>query len=294
MEATLDSAMDPKDLVSVSDANLPYRFDQIFRAEGFGAKRLEKNRLKLMKAIDPVVQRLLADGERVQFVTWGTEYSLIEHLIMGVWAFLINRRALVLTDRRILLLQIDSRQRALDLKAQLRYQAIEKRARHAFGQVIFLLRNRKKLVINGMPGRDRKVVKAFVEEKLAETRADAPALGIENLCPRCGHRVRGFPERCNQCPQAFKSGRRAGWLSLAFPGLGDLYLGHRWLGTFEILGTLVAWFVVPLPFAWAAFTEGSSWAIPATAAGLVFTFAHGLDAWITRRVGLKGIYPADP
>ncbi len=112
--------------------------------------------------------------------------------------------------------------------------------------------------------------------------------------PRLGSgRVRGFPERCNRCPQAFKSGRRAGWLSLAFPGLGDLYLGHRWLGTIEIFGALVAWSVVPLPFAYVAFTEGTPWATPAVAAGSLFTIAHGLDAWITRRVGLKGIDPAD-
>ena len=293
MEAILNSASDPSDLVNVSDSNLPYRFDQIFSAQGFGAKRLERNRLKLMKEIDPLVQRLLADGERVQFVTWGMDYTFLEQFIMGIWALLINRRALVLTDRRILILQIDTRRRALDLKAQLRYQAIEKITKGTFGYIAFTLRNRKKLVFSGVPGKDRKAIKAFVDEKLTLTRADAPVLGVENLCPRCGVRVRGFPERCNQCPQAFKSGKRAGWLSLVFPGLGDLYLGHRWLGLLEICGAALAWLVILIPFAFAAYTEGTSWTLPASVAAAVFLFVHGTDSWIARRVGLKGIYPAD-
>ena len=59
MEAILSSASDPSDLLNISDSKIPYRFDQIFTATGFGAKRLAKNRLKLMKAIDPHVQTLL-------------------------------------------------------------------------------------------------------------------------------------------------------------------------------------------------------------------------------------------
>ena len=101
----------------------------------------------------------------------------------------------------------------------------------------------------------------------------------------------GFPERCSQCAQAFKSGRRAGWLSLAFPGLGDLYLGHRWLGVTEMFGATVAWALVATPVAWAAFSETGSWIEPAGVAGGIFALVHGSDFWITRRMGLKGIYP---
>ena len=73
MEAILSSATEPGDLLNVSDSRIPYRFDQIFNAKGFGAKRLAKNRLKLMKAIDSQVQNILTDGEKVQFVSWGVE-----------------------------------------------------------------------------------------------------------------------------------------------------------------------------------------------------------------------------
>ena len=226
MEAILSSASDPSDLLNISDSGIPYRFDQIFSAQGFGAKRLAKNSLKLMKAIDPHVQTLLSPGEKVQFVSWGVEYSWVEQYLMGLWAYLINRRALVFTDQRILMIQINSRRKVLDLKTQLRFQAIEKfvKRRFGLGYSEFLMRNGKKFTIRGIPRKDRKAIKSIVDERLSATRADAPGLGIENLCPKCGNKVMGFPERCNQCAQAFKSANKAGWLSLALPGLGDLRL----------------------------------------------------------------------
>ena len=40
MEAILNSASDPSDLLNISDSKIPYHFDRIFCAEGFGAKGL--------------------------------------------------------------------------------------------------------------------------------------------------------------------------------------------------------------------------------------------------------------
>lgn len=291
MEAILSSASQPSDLLNISDSNIPYRFDQIFSATGFGARRLAKNRLKLMKEIDPHVQAFLSEGEKVQFVSWGVEYSFVEQYLMGLWAHLINRRALVFTDRRILMIQISSRRKVLDLKTQLRYQAIDEFAKRTFGYIGFVLRNGKKLNLTGIPRKDRKAIKTLVSERLSATRADAPGLGIENLCPKCGNKVMGYPGRCNQCTQAFKSANRAGWLSLAFPGLGDLYLGHRWLGITEILGALFVWGAIAVPFALTTFSEGGPWIVSAGVASGIFVFVHGTDCWITRRVGFKGIYP---
>ena len=291
MEAILSSASDPADLLNISDARLPYRFDQIFSAKGFGAKRLAKNRLQLIQTIDSDLQAILADGEKVMLVSWGVEYSFVDQFFMGLWAHLINRRAVVFTDRRILMLQINSRRKILDLKVQLRYQAIDKLIKRSFGYIGFTLRNGKKFKLSGIPRKDRKAIREFVAKKISATRADAPGLGIENLCSKCGHRVMGYPERCNQCAQAFKSARKAGWLSFAFPGLGDLYLGHRWLGCFEIAGALFAWGAIVAPLAWLAFAENQSWMIPAAAALGVIVFVHGMDCWITRRMGFKGIHP---
>ena len=293
MEAILNSVSDPSDLLNVSDPRLPYRFEQIFSAEGFGAKRLERNRLKLIKEIDPVVQRLLTDGEQVEFVTWGVDYSFAEQFFMGIWSQLINRRALVFTDRRILLIQINSRRKALDLKAQIRFECIDSFAKGTFGYLGFVLRNRKKLLLTGIPRKDRKAIRSLIANRLERTASNAigAGTGVENLCPKCGNKVMGFPDRCNQCAIAFKSARKAGYLSLAFPGLGDLYLGHRWLGWLEMIGGTFAWCAIALPMALAAQAGDGDWIAVAAAMAIVFTFVHVPDCWITRRVGFKGIYP---
>ena len=125
-------------------------------------------------------------------------------------------------------------------------------------------------------------------------RTEAPAPGLEHLCPHCGHRVVGLPERCSKCARDFKSGARAGWLSMIWPGLGDMYLGHRALGVMEMLGAAFAWTFVVLGIGLTEAEHGRSFDPTAAIVGAVFVFAfvHLPDAWITRRMGLKGIYPA--
>ena len=295
MEAILRRVNDPSDLAHVAQPDLPYRFDQIFSAEGFGAKRLEKKRLKLMKAIDERVRTFLAEGEKVEFVSWGVEYSFAEHYFMGVWAQLLNRRAVIITNRRILLMQINSRNKVLQLKNQLRYTAITKFAKGTFGYLGLTLRDNKTLYLTSIPRKDRKQLRERIAAHMEATRAEAPAPGLENLCPHCGHRVLGLPERCSQCARDFKSGAKAGWLSMILPGLGDLYLGHRGLGVLEIMGALAAWAFVVFAFALGGGEEANG-GLDVTGAivgaVLVFAFVHLPDAWITRRMGLKGIYPA--
>ena len=295
MEAILKSTTDPSDLLNISDASLPYRFDQIFSAEGFGAKRLEKKRLKLMKQIDQNVRAFLAEGETVEFVSWGVEYSFIESYMMGLWAQLLNRRAVILTNRRILLIQINSRSKVLDLKFQIKYQAISKFARATMGYIGLVTRDDKTHNLTGIPRKDRKQLRERIAARVEAVRSEAPALGRENLCPHCGHRVVGLPDRCSQCAKGFKSGARAGWLSLAFPGLGDLYLGHRMLGFMEIFGALMGWSFIALIILspGEADAEGVGMAGAIVFAVLGFAMMHGADSWITRRMGLKGIYPAN-
>ncbi|MBW2269501.1 MAG: hypothetical protein JRH16_13080 [Deltaproteobacteria bacterium] len=293
MRALLSTATDPGDLANVSGGSTPYRFDSIFHAEGFGARRLKRQRFKLMKEIDSHLQNLLAEGEEVEFISWGTEFSLAEHYFMGLWAQLINRCALLCTNQRLLILQINSKRKVMDLKSQVRYQAIEKFAPGMLGALALVLRDGKKLMLTGIPRKDRKPMKALIAGKLEAARADARGSGRENLCPHCGHRVVGYPDRCNRCAGPFKSGARAGWLSLVFPGLGDFYLGHRALGVVEMLGAAVAWGIVVVPSALAATAEPGAYTEVAVLGGIVFAFVHGVDCWITRRVGFKGIYPAE-
>lgn len=294
MEAILRSATDPSELGHVRQAGLPYRFDQIFSARGFGARRLERRRLKLVQHVDERVRAFLAGGESVEFVTWGVEYSFLESYFMGIWARLLNRRAVILTDRRILLIQISARNKVLQLKSQIRYTAIEKPARGMLGGLGIVTRDKKRHHLMGVPRKDRKVLLERIATHVEAVRTEPPTAGRENLCPYCGQRVIGLPDRCSRCAKGFKSGAKAGWLSLLFPGLGDLYLGHRLLGLVEIAGALLGWSLVTLPFVVpgeeGAAVEGGTAALVLLAI-VAFVFMHGTDAWVTRRMGLKGIYP---
>lgn len=298
MSSLLQATPSWEDLLRVSDPRLPYRFERIFSGEGFFARRLARQRFKLLRRLDGALQRMLETGEKVEYVSWGIEYSFVEAYFLGLWHYVLNRRALVLTDRRILLLQIGARKTLLDLKSHVRYEAIQGFVKGTFGMLGLQLRNGQKLYLTGVPRRDRKAIRAHVEERMRSTeiaQRAAGASGRQNLCPHCYSTVTGFPDRCRRCAGAFKSASRAGWLSLLFPGLGDLYLGHRALGFVEIVGALVMWAILLPAFAAVAAERGRD-VTTLTAFGavcaVVFLLTHGVDAWITRRTGRKGLYPA--
>jgi hypothetical protein len=293
MSSLLQAATGYEALLRVRDPQVPYRFDRIFQGEGLWARRRSRQRFQLLRRLESDLARMLEAGEQVEYVSWGVEYSFVEAYFLGLWHYVLNRRAVVLTDRRILLLQIDSRRRLRDLKYQLRYDAIRRFARRTFGYLGLELHGKQKLFLTGLPRADRKAIRARIEQRIqsgtSTQRAVAPA-GKQNLCPHCYRPVQGFPERCGACAGAFKSGARAGWLSLALPGLGDLYLGHRTLGVVEALGALCAWGVA-LPAVWSARGPTGGAALAAVA-GFVFVAVHGVDGLITRHTGRKGIYPA--
>jgi hypothetical protein len=298
MPSLLEAATSFDALLRLSDPRLPYRFDRIFSGEGFFARRLSKQRFALLRRLDGELQRMLESGEKVEYLSWGIEYSFVEAYFLGLWHTLLNRRAVVLTNRRILLLQVSSRRRLLDLKSHVRYEAVQGFTKGALGVLALRLRNGQRVTLTGMPRRDRKALRARIGEYLADPgnalRAGG-ASGRQNLCPHCYATVTGFPERCPRCAGGFKSGARAGWLSLVLPGLGDWYLGHRALGTIELAGALALWALL-LPGLGASVAEQADdtarWITLAVGAAILFSVAHVPDAWITRRTGRKGLYPA--
>ena len=81
---------------------------------------------------------------------------------------------------------------------------------------------------------------------------------------------------------------------MVFPGLGDIYLGHRMLGTMEIIGAAIAWGFFGLAFLMpdGEMGGGLDFVSLGVVVTVVFCFVPLPDAWITRRMGLKGIYPA--
>jgi len=292
---TVESAKNYEELLGSSVAPSPYEFATLFKAEGFMGKRRCKKRLKLLKALDPKIRHILERGEKVYFITSGTTVSLGERFFVGWLAYYLNLRALVFTSRRILLLHIDARQRPMELVSQLPYANVASVKSTWTGMCAIKLLNRVTFNFQHIPAPDRKFLVEFLADIVQLTNAPFEhTRGIEHLCPHCYVFIPTFPSSCPSCKGAFKSARKAGLLSLLFPGLGDFYLGHRWIAALEFLGTAALWAVaVILPFLDRVDDSGKAvdaqyWLTVAT----VILIAHGTDSMITHHFARKGIYPA--
>jgi len=151
----------------------------------------------------------------------------------------------------------------------------------------------------GVPKADRKELATFLTDVVkpgADSSFDRNGPAIEHLCPRCFAPVPGHPETCPHCQSRFKLARTATLRSLIFPGLGDLYLGHRTIAVFEMLGGALAWFsLVVAPLAGVPDENGhvigttpSYWGV----AFVMLAVIHGIDAAMARHFALKGHHPA--
>lgn len=289
MHPTLAQARRFEDLLALDDHDAPYVYGGMFSSKGFRARRLSRKKFKLLKHIDVDLRRMLRDDERVYFLTFGSTVSFWESYLIGWAIYYINRRAIVLTNLRILLLQIDSRERPRDLKSQLDHRTITRVKRTALGNTQVKVKSGKKYLFTRLPRADAKYLQKVVDRVKTElTDSDAAAPEIEELCPHCYEPVPGRPTACPHCGGAFKTARKAALLSLLFPGFGDLYLGHRKFAVVEILVALLIWFgfLVPDP----AFPL--SIADILTGAALLVLLMHGADALATWYIARKGHHPA--
>jgi len=282
-----------------------FAFDRIFAGEGFRARRHSKKKFKLLKAVEPLLRRMLFEDEVVDFVTWGVQSSLMDAYFLGWVMYYLNRTAIVMTTHRIIMIRIDRKNRPRDLVRQLRYEAVDKVSRSWLGATVVKTKDRKKMVFEKLPKRDRRAI----QQTLSEVPSDEPAGGsivdcVENLCPHCWAPVDGRPRSCENCGGTFKSARSAAVRSLMFPGLGDWYLGHRGFAVMEILGAGFLWLILLLaalvPDPELAYEEAGQPMDTATvgeflaAAAFIFIFVHGADAFVTGRIARAGIYPHRP
>jgi hypothetical protein len=290
MADMVETAQSYEELMNLGSHDMPYIFKNFFSTEGWGAKSASKRKFKLLKEINKQVLSLLANDEKVHFITTGVEISNMEAFLVGaLWLQYINRRALVFTDKRILLIQIDSKNKPRHLKSQIKYPAIRKIS-GSLGSCKMKLENGKALTFSNVQKKDVNFVKNLMENfKKAAILAPADAKGKENLCPYCYTPIEGIPESCPKCFKPFKSPSKAVRLSLMFPGLGDLYLGHRALGIFELVGAIVVWLIILVPTA----SDMDNIAELIVAIVLVYALMHGVDALGTWFMSRKGIIPAE-
>ena len=122
MPPVLQRADGFQDLRELTTHDGPYRFDSIFEDGGWWAGLRPRGKFRFLRRIDDELREVLEEDEEVYFLCSGSDTSGIEAFFLGWWLYLLFRRAIVLTDRRILFLQIDIGKRPKGLRSQLRYR----------------------------------------------------------------------------------------------------------------------------------------------------------------------------
>lgn len=276
-----------EELVQRGQDATPYEYGTMFPADGFWARRASKKRLALLKKVDGALRAMLWPGERVVFLTSGVLSSFLESYFVGNVIYYINRRAIVLTTERIILMQIDGRQRPKALRSQVLLRSIESFGRTGLGNTVLRLADGAKYVFAYTRRRDRRALVDLTPLATARATSSGTGAGLEHLCPRCFKVITEAPAECPHCHGALKSRGRATLLSLLFPGLGNMYLGHRGVGAFEMLVAGLIWL--------ANLTTPGVLESPAallTTVILMVGIVHGIDAASTLHIAKKGYYPA--
>jgi hypothetical protein len=276
-----------EDLAAREEATGPYQLRSILAVDTWGQRRLSRRKLRILRHIDPVLRPMLVEGERVVFLTSGS-FSSVWEMVLGGWATqLINQRAVVVTDRRLLLLQISTAGKPRFVRAQVEYGTIHDVTTTLFGNLWIHFRDGGRQMVAGVPRRDRAALEAAVS-RMAQLAPASAGGGVEELCPHCGAVPDDGAAACRACGGRFKSPRHAMALSFLFPGMGDVYLGHKGFAALEIAVALFLWLGL--------LVLALDPSLPPTAfyltVGLVLLFMHGGDALATRHIARGGLYPA--
>ncbi len=281
--------------------------------DGFFGRRAKANRAKLLAGVEGVLRKALAPGETIRYVARGCRYYLGEYMLGGAAARIHNLTALVLTGRRLLLVQVDSRGRARDIKNEVALERIRGAARSAITGWRILLADGSKLAFVSMTGADRRSLEALLSPQGAPgkehgfaagtdlARSDGPKAtepSLVHLCPSCLEPVPGPAGTTLTCPNPgcripFRDPKRAARLSAFVPGLGDLYLRHHFFGAIEFLGSM-AMLGVGAALAAQAFAAPEPGESAGTAGFLVFmllVMPRVLDWRLTLHMGRKGLVP---
>lgn len=275
---------------------LPVDAEALFpETTGFFVRRRNLARARRLALLKDLLLRALEPGERIRFSLPGMRYNPLEYYLTGVLAAqLTNAQTLVVTDRRLLMFQTDHSGRPGDIKNAVALAHIRSAKKKLGARVIVELADGKRLDLIGV-GKDAKRLASLLP---AAPTADKVARALEHLCPECLKPTNLVPDADASCPNEacripFRSARRAARMSLAMPGLGDLYLRHRLFGTLELLGSTVALLAAIYLFATAAASgfQGGSAAVLAVTALLLVLVPRALDYALTLHMGRKGIVP---
>ena len=121
---TLEQARRFEDLLRANTQDAHFAFETIFDESSFAGQQRSRKKFRMLKRIAPRLREILREGEKVRYLTRGKRYAERESFLAGVAVGLLNRRAVVVTNQRIILLQIGNRSKPKDFVEQIRYTAI--------------------------------------------------------------------------------------------------------------------------------------------------------------------------
>ena len=250
-----------------------------------------KFKIRILKAVQDRAEQILEDGEIVLRVGKGTAYYPLELFLGNGWlTMLYNHYAILATNRRLLFININHRiNRSTHYLFQMPYTDIKKAKRGMLFNYLVLYRHKgKRRVFNGLKGYLNKELRTFIEEmRTAAGDVSPDNMAAEKLCPACFEPLADKLENCPQCSADFKLPQKALIRSLILPGLGDMYLGHRFLGALEMVGALIVWMVVITSII-AGGAENFVFA------AILLFFFNGMDGLLTYHMAKKGYMLAKP
>lgn len=272
-----------EELNALLPPSIAVRFDEMFPSvRARRVRRRDRKRAEMLRKAEPVLRRALGPLEVVRFVTNGARQLAWGLVTAGSMNPLTNRTTFVLTDRRILLIHTDSKQRPRLFANQLPLERVRSATgRHSY---IFIGSGRGQLMFHGVKRGETKYLRELLESTPTKEG------GWQNLCPRCFVATDDAPKSCEHCGEEFKDPRKAALRSLLFPGLGDFYLGYRWYALLEIMGATFLWalfITVLVPAVKARGFSGILIALPVLA---FVALLHGGDAILTRARARSGLH----
>lgn len=247
--------------------------------------RLNKLKLKLLGAVQPVLDRLLSEDEQVLHLAGASAYYPAEIFLGNGWMTLLyNRYIIVATNKRLVAINTNYKMnKPAHYFFQFPYSGIKKISWGLMGTSLVLKRKKgKRRTFTGIKRALAKELKSYVSPNIdPASTADMDADPKDNLCPSCFTPLAGGLTNCPKCRAIFKSPRKAALRSLLLPGWGDFYLGHRFLGGCEMLGSMLAWgLVLTMLF---SHQPGDLILGP-----VILLFYNGMDALLTLHMGKKG------
>jgi predicted Zn finger-like uncharacterized protein len=227
-----------------------FAFEEILSPNKKGGYKNRKNtnKVKILKAVHNMVEKMVKDGEKVMRIGEGIAYYPVELILgNGVLTMIYNKYTIVCTNQRLLFININYRgTHPTHYLFQVTYEEIDKVKRGLLGTNLIIRRVKgKRRIFSGIKRYTSKELNDFiVEMKNSVPPKEHPQELLENLCPSCFATLNKGLIKCPFCQADFKEPKKAFIRSLLLPGLGDIYLGHRALGSLEMIGSLIIWAVV--------------------------------------------------